>query len=94
MSDFDEFESYHKLSAQLIENLSREQLADCLRILALHVADYGSRFGDIPQEDLLYLLGAAKLDEAQGKLLQEGMEILTGYLASVRDGDDSEASVL
>ena len=36
MSDFDEFESYYALSDRLIETMSPEELADCLRMLALH----------------------------------------------------------
>jgi hypothetical protein len=35
-----------------------EQLADCLRILALHLGDYRLRFGEIPGQDLLDLAGA------------------------------------
>ena len=48
LSDFDEFKSYHALADQLTQAMVPEQLADCLRILALHVADYRLRFGEIP----------------------------------------------
>ena len=47
MSDFDEFKAYYALAGELIEELSKEQLAECARLLALHVADYQRRFGDI-----------------------------------------------
>ncbi len=55
MSDFDEFKSYYALADQLMGAMTPEQLADCLRILALHLADYRSRFGEIPKQDLLDL---------------------------------------
>jgi hypothetical protein len=40
--------------------MTPEQLAECLRLLALHIADYRSRFGEIPGQDLLDLLGATE----------------------------------
>jgi hypothetical protein len=66
--------------------MTAEQLADCLRILTLHVGDYRLRFGEIPGQDLLGLLGTSEISEDQARILREGMEVLVGYLASVRDG--------
>ena len=86
MSDLDEFKSYYALSDRLIEAMSPEQLADCLRMLALHLADYRFRFGDIPRQDVLDLVGATEINDAQARLLRDGMELLVGYLASVREG--------
>ncbi len=57
MSDFDEFKSYYALADKLMATMTPEQLADCLRILALHVGDYRLRFGEIPGQDFLALLG-------------------------------------
>ena len=63
-----------------------EQLANCLRVLALHVGDYRLRFGAIPGQDLFALLGTTEISDDQARILREGMEGLVGYLASVRDG--------
>ena len=94
MSDFDEFKSYYALADQLMGSMTTEQLADCLRILALHVGDYRLRFGAIPGKDLLALLGTTKISDDQARILREGMEVLVGYLASVRDGwEDEDAYV-
>ena len=87
---FDEFKSYYALADQPIEAMRQEQLADCLRILALHVADYRLRFGEIPGQELLSLLGTTEISDAQARMLREGMEVLVGYLASVRDGWEDE----
>jgi hypothetical protein len=61
-------------------------------MLAVHVADYRSRFGEIPRSDLLQLLGVTEINADQAKLLLDGMQTLTGYLALVfcidEDGDD------
>ena len=60
----------------------------------LHIGDYRLRFGEIPGQDLLALLGVTELSDAQARLLREGMEVLVGYLASVRDGwEDEDAPV-
>jgi hypothetical protein len=90
VSDFDEFRSYYALADQLMGGMTPEQLADCLRILALHLGDYRLRFGEIPGQDFLALIGTTKISDDQARLLREGMEVLVGYLASVRDGWDHE----
>jgi hypothetical protein len=57
MTDFDEFKSYYALADRLMAGMTPEQLADCLRVLALHVGDYRLGFGEIPGQDLLALVG-------------------------------------
>lgn len=86
MTDFDESKSYCAPADRLIELMPREQLADCLRVLALHLADDRHRFGESPGQDLLELIGVTEIKDEQSSLLREGMEVLVGYLASVRDG--------
>jgi hypothetical protein len=73
-----------------MEAMTPEQLADCLRILALHVGDYRLRFGEIPGQDFLALLGTTKISDNQARILRAGMEVLVGYLATVRDGCEGE----
>lgn len=90
MSDLDEFKSYYALADKLMGTMTPEQLADCLRILALHIGDYRLRFGEIPGQDFLALLGTTKISDDQARLLREGMEVLVGYLASARDGWEDE----
>ena len=63
-------------------------------MLALHVAEYRSRFGEIPRQDLLKLLGVTEISDDHARMLRDGMELLVGYLASVRDGwEDEEGPV-
>ena len=92
MSDFDEFKSYYALADKLMASMEPEKLHDCLRLLALHVGDYRLRFGTIPGQDLLGLLGTTEISEDQARILREGMEVLVGYLASVRDGWEDETA--
>ena len=92
MTDFDEFKSYYALADKLMAAMTPEQLADCLRVLALHVGDYRIRFGEIPGQDLLGLPGTTEISDEQARALREGMEMLVGYLASVRDAWEDEGA--
>jgi hypothetical protein len=90
--DLSQFKAYYSLADRLIDAMTPEELAECLRMLALHLADYRLRFGDIPQQDLLSLLAATEITDDQARLLRDGMELLVGYLATLRAGlkdDDS-----
>ena len=89
-SDFDEFKSYCALANQLIDAMSKEQVAECLHVMAVHLAEYQRRFGGIPRQDLLQLAGATELNDQQARLVRDGMELLVGYLATVRDGQENE----
>ncbi len=91
MVAFDEFKSYYALADQLMEAMTPEQLAECLRLLPPHLADCRSRFGEIPRQNLLDLLGVTAVKDSQARVLRDGME-LVGYLVSVRDGwEDHDA---
>ena len=94
MATFDQFKPYYSLSAKLIDEMAKEQLADVARMLALQVADYQSRFGEIPRSDLLQLLGVTEINADQAKLLLDGMQTLTGYLALVLDADEDSDDVV
>jgi hypothetical protein len=85
---FDQFESYAAIADQLIAELSKAQLAECARMLALHLADYRQRFGEIAHTDLLQLADVVKIGDEQAVLLRDGMEMLVGYLGNVRDAMD------
>ena len=95
MSDLDEFKRLYRLADQLMGELSHEQLAEVARLLALHLAHYAQRHGEIAHQNLLELLGFVELSDLQAKLLRDGMEILVDYLGSVADAeeDDGEAPI-
>jgi hypothetical protein len=90
VSDFDQFKSYYALADELRGAMTPEQLADCSRFIERHVGDYRLYFGEIPGQDLLGLLGTTEISDDQARILREGMEVLVGYLASVRDGWEDE----
>ncbi len=82
MTDLDDFKSYCDLADQLYEAMTPEQILDCLRILALHLVDYRSRFEVIPKQDLLDLAGATELTR-RARPTAEGRHANTGGLPGV-----------
>lgn len=86
MADLSSFQQYYKLADILIEQASKEQLAECARLLALNLAHYQGRFGEIPLEDTLTILDVTEPNDEQELLLRDGMEILVGLLGNVLSG--------
>ena len=83
MSDLSMFAQYNKLSDQLIEKASKDDIAECARLLALNVAHYQSKYGELPLEEKLAMIGMTKPNEEQLQLMTDGMKILVGLLGNV-----------
>lgn len=66
----------------LIEQATKEQLAECARLLALNLAHHQSLHGEIPLDETLALLDVTAPNAAQAKLLTNGMVNLIGFLAA------------
>jgi len=77
------FAQYNKLSDQLIEKASKDDIAECARLLALNVAHYQSKYGELPLEEKLAMIGMTKPNEEQLQLMTDGMKILVGLLGNV-----------
>lgn len=90
MSDFSTFAQYNKLADQLIEKVSKDDLAECARLLALNVAHFQNKYGELPLEESLAMIGMTKPNEAQLQLMTNGMEILVGVLGNVVSGIGQE----
>ncbi len=90
MSDLSTFEQYYKLADQLIEKSTKEDIAECARLLALNVAHYQSKYGDLPLDETLAMIGMTKPNEDQIQLMADGMEVLVGVLGSVVTGIGQE----
>jgi hypothetical protein len=86
MAELSRFQQYYKLADILIEDATKEDLAECARLLALNLAHYQGKFGEIPLEDTLAALGATEPNDEQAVLLGDGMEIFVGLLGSVLSG--------
>ncbi|MBA4143634.1 MAG: hypothetical protein H0X43_11690 [Nitrosospira sp.] len=83
MSETLTFEQAYELVDILLKNATKEQLADCARLLALNLAHHQMNNGEIPVEPTLTLLRSFERSEEHLNLLMEGMLNLIGVLVSV-----------
>jgi len=90
MSELSKFAQYNKLADQLIEKVSKDDLAECARLLAINVAHYESKYGELPLDETLAMIGMIKPNEAQLRLMTNGMEVLVGVLGNIVTGIGQE----
>lgn len=86
MSDFATLGHYYELADKLIEKVGKEEIAECARLLALNVAHYQAKYGELPLDEKLAMISVDKPNEEQLKLVTDGMEILVGVLGNVVAG--------
>ena len=56
MTDLSEFKQYNKLADWLIDDASKDQLAECARLLALNLARHHGEYGEMPLDETLLIL--------------------------------------
>ncbi len=66
---------YYKYLDEMIAESTKEDLAECARLLALNLAQYKAKYGELPLEDHQAMLEA--------KLLANGVLEMTLVLATV-----------
>lgn len=86
MPNLSTFEQYYKLADKLIAQASKDELAECARLLALNLAHHQGKHGEIPLDETLALIDSTEPSDAQLKLLCDGMENLVGVLGNVLSG--------
>jgi hypothetical protein len=86
MADLSLFAQYNKLADMLIAQASKDQIAECARLLALNLAHYQSKYGDLPLDETLAMVDADEPNDDQAVLLAHGMENLVGVLGTVVSG--------
>jgi hypothetical protein len=74
----------------MIGKLSKDEVADVARILALHAAAYARRYGELPAQEMLLLLRAGEMRPSEVLGSEEGEELLT----LLRDGAAALTGVL
>ena len=53
MVDMSQFQQYLKLADQLTSIATKEDLAECARLLAINVAHFESKYGQLPLDETL-----------------------------------------
>jgi len=90
MADLTTCAQYYKLADQLIEKVSKEDIAECARLMALNVAHYQSMYGELLLDETLAMINLDKPNEEQLQMLTDGMEIFAGVLGNVVAGIGQE----
>ena len=67
----------------LIEQASKEEVAEVGRVLALHVAHYRQRYGDVSIEESLEMLRTEKVSDEMAKTLADGFGVLVEVLKAL-----------
>ncbi len=83
MNALAEFKHYYKRLDEMVADATKEDLAECARLLALNVAHYKSKYGELPLEEHQAMLETQEIDEGLAKLLASGMLEMTMTLATV-----------
>ncbi len=84
MTDLSAFAQYNKLADMLIAQASKDQIAECARLLALNVAHYKMKYGDLPLEETLAMIDADEPNDDQAVIT--AWRIWFGVLGAVCSG--------
>ena len=90
MTDLVELSHYYNLADQLIEKASKQDIAEAARLLALNLAHYQIKYGELPLDETLAMLDVVKPNSNQTEMLVKGMENLIGVLGNVVMGIGQE----
>ena len=75
-----------RLSDAMLARAKHQDLQECIRLLAVLLAEYRITFGNISFDTAMDLVSREDLDEAQAKQLGEGLEIVVGMLGFIEQG--------
>jgi hypothetical protein len=84
--EMERYQQYLRAADSLLEGVSKEELAECARLLAIHLAHYQTRYGEIPIEEFVGRWQAAEPNAKTNKLLAYGMQNFISILRLVADG--------
>ena len=90
MADTTRFERYLKLADQLAAHATKEDLAQCARLLAFNVAHYEAKYGQLPLDETLAMAYTDLPNDEQLILMSAGLEIMVGMLGGIVQGLDKK----
>ena len=74
------FTEYYQLADRLIDVAEKDTLAEVMRILAIHVAHYESKYGKVSMEETLRLLHSVTLTDEEVGMAANAMEYLSAVI--------------
>lgn len=86
------FKRYLQVSDQLINLATKDDLAECARLLAINIAHYESVHGALPLDETLEMAYAEDPNQGQIDLMSRGMETMVGVLGGIVQGLEPKPS--
>ncbi len=90
MTDLVELSHYYTLADQLIEKASKNDIAETAKLLALNLAHYKMKYGELPLDETLAMLDIDKPSAEQTQMLVNGMEDFIGVPGNIVMGIGQE----
>lgn len=87
---FHRLRQFMRLTDKMVDDGSKNQIAEAARILALQIGHYQRKFGALPIDETMQLLNTAALTEEQAGWVADGLEILTAVIAIAPNDDESK----
>jgi hypothetical protein len=81
--DLEKFAEYLKASDQMIEGASKQEIADTARVLAIELALYRARFGEMSAA-AYEIVTAETISDAQASTMADGCEVLMKTMCILR----------
>ena len=81
--EYERFAAYLTIADKMIEQASKDDIAETARILALHLAHYRAAHGEIPLKKSLDLLLSETLSEEQTGELADGFGVLIAVMKTL-----------
>jgi hypothetical protein len=68
---------------ELVKHVTKEEVAEVARVLALHIAHYRQRYGDVSIEQSLEMLRAGTVSDEMEKTPADGFGVLVEVLKAM-----------
>jgi hypothetical protein len=92
MAHVEHLKEYLQVADQLVSIATKEDLAEALRLVAMNVAHFQSKYGELPLDETLAVAYTDEPNQTQLQLTADGMEVMIGVLGSVVQGFEPQAS--
>ncbi len=69
----------------LVQECNHVELGQCAKLLAMYVAIYKQRYGELPLENLSHMVDTPAVNQELSQIIQEGIEEASTMLRMVRD---------
>ena len=86
MLDMEKFKQTLQVCDQLINIATKDDLAECVRLLAINIAHYESVHGALPLGETLEMAYSEEPNQAQIDLMTRGMDTMVGVLGGIVQG--------